>query len=145
MNKVDEKDLAWAAGFFDGEGYVTIGKRRRYAKNGKVYENTSLRCGINHVAPQPVYEMQRILGGNIELGHKVVGNRKPRCRWICVDMQAASALEKLLPYLRNKQEVAKLGLEYRSTIQMHKKKVPEEVVNLRNQLKDKIQELNNAD
>ena len=57
-------DLAWCAGFFDGEGYVTIQKRNSLV-NGKRYEGYYLRIGINHVAVEPLLEMQRVLGGTI--------------------------------------------------------------------------------
>ena len=58
-------DLAWAAGFFDGEGYVTIYKKvvKPKKETHKEYINHRLRIGLNHVAPEPVYELSRILVG----------------------------------------------------------------------------------
>lgn len=109
-------DLAWAAGFFDGEGYITIGRRNTKAKSGVRYTGHYLRIGINHVAPEPLHEMQRIFGGKIEYSDKVIGNRKPRSRWTANTRQAAETLKQLMPYFRNKQRAAELGLEFQSTI-----------------------------
>ena len=47
-----------------------------------------------------------------------------------------------MPYLRNKTEVAELGLELQKTMQDHKQKVSDEVVMYRALLKEKIQHLN---
>ena len=46
-------EVAWAAGFFDGEGYVTIQYGYTKSPNGKRYHRHTLRIGINHVAPEP--------------------------------------------------------------------------------------------
>ena len=58
--------LAWAAGFFDGEGYVTI-QERNSKVNGKYYKSYYLRVGLKHVAPTPIYELQKLFGGTIRI------------------------------------------------------------------------------
>lgn len=140
----EEADLAWCAGFFDGEGFVTIG-RRNHVINGVRYTGHYLRVGINHVAKEPLLEMQRILGGNIEYKETVVGNRKPRHLWRISTSHAAACLVKMMPYLRNKIRVAELGLEFQRTMQDHKKSVPAAVVAYRESLKEQITALNAND
>jgi len=140
-------EVAWAAGFFDGEGYVTIQYGYTKANNGKRYHRHTLRIGINHVAPEPLYEMQRLFGGNIEKQKltSVVGNRKPRHRWVLNCTSAAEALKRMMPYFKNKQEVAELGLELQATMQETKQPVTDEVLFLRAMLKEKITHLNSLD
>ncbi len=110
-------DLAWAAGFFDGEGYITIG-RRKSTVNGKYYNHHYLRIGINHVAKEPVYEMIRIFGGNLQYQNKdkVVGNRIPRLQWVCNTKKAEEVLREMMPYFRNKNRSAEIAFEYLKTI-----------------------------
>jgi hypothetical protein len=140
-------DLAWCAGFFDGEGFITIQKRNQKYKD-KVYIGHYLRIGINHVAPEPLQEMQRILGGTLRKQslETVVGNRKPRHSWQMGCGQAAEALKKLMPYFRNKNKVAELGLEFQKTMQpVIKLKVSDDILLYREMLKETITSLNAKD
>lgn len=139
-------ELAWCAGFFDGEGFVTIQKRNSKV-NGKQYTGFYLRVGVNHVAIEPLLALQKILGGTIrqQSPEKVSGNRKPRHSWQMSCSDAGEALKKLMPYLRNKQKVVELGLEFQSTIGPHGQKVPEETNLYRLLLKDTISFLNAKD
>jgi hypothetical protein len=140
-------EVAWAAGFFDGEGYVTIQYGYTKAKNGKRYHRHTLRIGINHVAPEPLYEMQRLFGGQIEKQklESVRGNRHPRHRWVLNCNNAAEALKRMMPYFKNKQKVAELGLELQATIREDKKPVSEATLLYRALLKEKITHLNSLD
>lgn len=138
--------LAWCAGFFDGEGFITIQKRNSKV-NGKYYESFYLRIGINHVKIDPLLEMQQILGGTIRKQNpaKVIGNRKQRHSWQLSCSQAKEALIQMMPYFKNKQEVAELGIELQNTMQENKKKTIEELQLLRAMLKEKISMLNAKD
>lgn len=135
-------EVAWAAGFFDGEGYIVI-QERSHLK----YIGFYLRIGINHVAIEPLLEMKRLFGGSIEKQNpeKVVGNRKPRHRWTANTQNAADILKQLMPYLKNKNKVAEVALEFQQTIQQHKRKVPNEVQILRKLYKERLQYLNSLD
>jgi hypothetical protein len=138
--------LAWCAGFFDGEGFVTIQKRNSKV-NDKVYESFYLRIGINHVKVDPLLEMQKILGGTIRKQNpeKIIGNRKQRHSWQMSCSQAKEALIKMMPYFRNKQEVAELGIELQNTMQGDKKKLSKDLHTYRSMLKDLISTLNAKD
>lgn len=138
-------EVAWAAGFFDGEGYVTI-QRRKQTINGKQYFGHYLRVGINHVAPEPLYEMQRLFGGKIEKQNPdtIVGNRKARHRWHLSTNSAKEMLVQILPYCKNKNNVIELALEFQSTVQTTKK-VSNEIYIYRELLKEKITSCNTKD
>lgn len=137
-------EVAWAAGFFDGEGFINIQKRSH-----PKYTGYYLRIGINHVAPEPVTEMQRLFGGSLvkEEEHKVIGNRKPRHRWITSTSNAAEALKQMLPYMNNKNKVSALALDFQTTMLMEYKRkgVPEEVQQKRKDIKTEIMRLNSLD
>lgn len=133
--------IAWAAGFFDGEGYVNIQKRSH-----KKYTGYYLRIGINHVAVEPLLEMQRLFGGAIQKQDpaKVVGNRKPRHRWVTSTSNAAGALKQMFPFIQNKNSVIALALDFQATIGTTKK-VSESVQKHRESIKLEIQRLNSLD
>lgn len=139
-------ELAWCAGFFDGEGFITIQKRKSKV-NGKLYEGHYLRIGINHVAIEPLEFMQKILGGTIRKQNpdKVIGNRHQRHSWQMSTNDAAEALKKLMPFLKNKNLVASIALDFQSTISTNKKQVTQDVYNLCEKYKLDIQTLNAKD
>ena len=136
--------LAWVAGFFDGEGYITIEKRITKDKDG---ENRvpyhSFKIGINHVAPEPIDEVVSILGGNVRYDAKVKGNRKPRYSWTMPPQKSKEALIKMLPYLVNKKRAAILGLEFQDLMERgHKKTLTVEEVAERDVYRSTLQLLN---
>lgn len=135
-------EISWAAGFFDGEGYIVIQKRSH-----KKYVGHYLRIGINHVAIEPLLEMQRLFGGSIEKQNPetVIGNRKPRHRWVTSTQNAADTLKQLLPFMKNKQKVSALALDFQETIQKNKKKIPENIIEKRDWYKLEITRLNSLD
>lgn len=132
--------LAWAAGFFDGEGYITIQVR------GGKYKGHYLRLGVNHVHPKPLKELQKLFGGNIRKQNpeKVVGNRHVRSEWGISCKKAENALIQMMPYLINKKEVARLGLELQGTMGTTQK-VSDETLKYRDFIKKEIQRLNALD
>ena len=139
--------VAWAAGFFDGEGFVTIQKRNTKAKSGKRYHSYYLRIGINHVAPEPLEEMLKLFGGTLrqQTKHTVVGNRKQRHTWQMSCSQAKEALIMMMPYFKNKQKAAELGIELQNTMSDSKVSTSDEINMYRALLKDRLQTLNEMD
>lgn len=132
--------LAWAAGFFDGEGWITIQVR------GGKYKGHYIRIGINHVSPEPLEEFQKLFGGVIRKQNpkKVTGNRKQRHEWGISCNKAAEALKQMLPYMKNKVQVANLALDLQATMGTTQK-VSEEVLETREQIKKEIQRINALD
>ena len=133
-------EFAWAAGFFDGEGYIIIHKR-----GGNRYLGYYLRVGINHVNPKPLIKIQKLFGGNLREDKKIYGNRKPRWVWTLSTKAASEFLIKILPYLSNKDDVSKLALEFQDTIGERGSYVSPETQLYRKLLADRIKELNSKD
>lgn len=138
--------LAWAAGFFDGEGYIGTSKRSSKYKD-KTYESLYIRIGINHVAPEPLEEMVRLFGGNLRKQSldTVVGNRKQRHQWKITTDKAVIALREMLPYMKNKQYVASLAIDFQDTMNCERTrwgKVPEEIMKRRQEIREEIIKVN---
>jgi hypothetical protein len=87
-NALDGQELAWAAGFFDGEGCTFLshggaGGRKRYPR---------LSVGQNH--REPLDRLAAAIGAG-----NVVGPYKGEFKWTLGGQKAASAMERLRPYL----------------------------------------------
>jgi hypothetical protein len=137
---IKDTDLSWCAGFFDGEGYIIIVK----SKDSKHIAGVRhwLRIGINHVRPEPLQEIQKILGGSLRFDEKVYGKRFPRYVWTTSTADAARVLNLLLPYLKNKHLEAKLALEFQETIGNTGQRILPGVINKREEIRGKVLKLN---
>lgn len=94
-------DMAYAAGFFDGEGHVEC------RKNQQGYRNIQAMIGQNEIAP---LEWLKILfGGHIYHPH---GKKKSNAhQWVVNGYDAAKFFEAILPYLMVKEAEVKEALE----------------------------------
>jgi len=111
-----ELDIAWAAGFFDGEGCIQI---RKSKTGNKMYY--TLLVSIDNTDPRPLLDLKRIMGGVTKLKgaqsiHSDTWENRSVWRWAVMSKQAELILRSLLPYLRNKKEEAELALLYRETL-----------------------------
>lgn len=137
--------LAWAAGFIDGDGFITIQNRK--TKHGeKVYTGTYLRVGACQAHLTPLEKLQDLFGGSIRpknSGPNPHGyNRKQQWIWTLSTAEAKNALEQMLPYFVHKREVALLGIAFQDTMSDNKKAVSEEVTKLRLSFQADIAHLN---
>lgn len=135
--------LAWASGFIDGDGFITI-QNRTSTVNNKTYHSHYLRVGACQASEIPLKELQSIFGGTIRIksqGKKTDGyNRLTQYIWTLSTKQAAEALRQMLPYLVHKREVALLALEFQKTL--GKGKITPEVLAYRLEIKHKISGIN---
>lgn len=136
--------LAWAAGFIDGDGFITI-QNRNQTVNGKQYKGHYLRVGACQASLAPLEELQRIFGGSIRpksIGSNPHGyNRKPQWNWALSTQQASDALTQMLPFLLHKREVALLALDFHGTMGTTHK-VSEELYAKRETIKKQITDIN---
>lgn len=137
--------LAWAAGFMDGDGHISIQNRKTKHKE-KTYTGTYLRVGACQASLAPLEKLQSLFGGSIKpknSGPNPQGyNRKPQWVWCLSTEQAKNALEQMMPYLVHKQKVAKLALEFQNTMSDNKQKLSDDIVAKRIQLQTEIATLN---
>lgn len=100
-------DLAWAAGFIDGEGCLLIQSAKR---NGVRYY--WIMVSAPQVNPEPLIKLQTIFGGAIH--HRAARPAKwaDIYEWHIGNRQAASMLHRVLPYLLVKRGQADLLLTF---------------------------------
>lgn len=101
-----ETDYAWAAGFVDGDGCVSL-----YAKQtrGRMYQSVALI--LVQKDQGPLEHFKRIFDLDYKLG--VVSRRGGKDTYYRLSINGAKAgdvLEKIVPYLVLKQEVAKTAI-----------------------------------
>jgi len=101
-----EQWLAWAAGFFDGEGCITI---VRAGKGVRYY----LDINVAQADPAPLKIMQALFGGRLAT-HGQARNR-PVYYWKASTQQAFRALNEMLPYLVVKREQAECAKAFNAT------------------------------
>lgn len=101
-------ELAYLAGFVDGEGSIAVGVNRRKGK--RVWY---LRFSVHQVAPRPLQRLQARFGGSIRRNERT-GNQRSIYEWVAANQIAASAITALRPYLDVKAEEADVALEFQA-------------------------------
>ncbi len=89
-----QEDLIWAAGFFDGEGCISIQKQQ---KQTRLYYYMSVSVYQNDC--RPLDDFLELFGGSIL-------PEAPAQKWRASGRTAAAMLSEMLPYLRVKREQA---------------------------------------
>jgi hypothetical protein len=92
-------ELVWAAGFFDGEGYVGVQRKRPGPRGGRW--SLVLAMEITQVDERPLQRFAAAVGcGSITLRTSRLGPRqRPQFRWRAAHGAAERALCALWPYL----------------------------------------------
>lgn len=135
--------LAWAAGFIDGEGSFLLSPVTNIFRQHMSYivaleaSNTDLR---------PLNRLLEIFGGRISIHNKGNIEHSTSYKWRIHGANAALVAERLLPYLTVKYAQAEIAIQYQATIKRRSewgvRGVPEDIRQLRAELKQKITELN---
>ena len=129
-----EQEVIWAAGFFDGEGCVSIAKPRK----GMPWRY-ELRLFVAQVKLQPLLVFERLWGGTV-----AAYNRKSQehiHQWQTSARQAAKALEEMLPFLQVKTEQAQVGLALQA-LMGREPHVSETMIAIREDLYQEMRRLN---
>ena len=105
---MNELELAWAAGFFEGEGSVRISKAS-YRNYG------ALIVSVTNTDLSTIEFLHDRWGGSVHAAASIPP-RRAYWRWTCASWLGAIFLEQILPYMRtNKYRVrALLGIEYQA-------------------------------
>ena len=118
ISKINEIDLAYAAAFIDGEGYIEYTRRPKKNGLGKVYNTICIRievCNTDH-------DIIRWLRDMFNQGYLVkikprktkTGITRPMLRWQLTHSKAHNVLKQVFPYMKekNKKEKARKILEF---------------------------------
>lgn len=110
-------DIAYIAGFFDGEGSIFISKSRK---------QYFLTVSISNTDKSVLESIQRIMGGSLSKSPDKRENCSHLFRLRLYCDEAKKFLEKILPYLKIKKEQAKLSIEFQSKMKKGKLTMPKE-------------------
>lgn len=108
-----DTDIAYIAGFFDGEGCVTI--TRNSPRGEKRFPTYSLKAQTVQTELSVLQWMQQKFGGSIVVTVKHDGYRTAYRHCLSGD-RAAVFIRTILPYLRIKRPQAELGLQFQDRI-----------------------------
>lgn len=111
-NEHSVTDLAWAAGFIDGDGVISA-YQRSDRNNG--FAVVVRAMNTNRLA---LDKLQGMFGGTVHTMTKATNTHgwKPSFYWAASDRTAEVAIRGLLPYLILKRPQAELALEARSFV-----------------------------
>ena len=116
-------DLAWAAGFIDGEGCVSVAKSSRKGQPLPYYRAD---LSASNTVRAPLEKLSSMFGGRIVTVRASVGNRRTSYAWkTSGTAKTAEVLRLLLPCLLVKKRQAELVLEFAQffgTIKVQQKK-----------------------
>lgn len=100
---MDDKVLAYLAGFFDGEGHVSI---MVHAASQR------LRVGVANTDVRPLCLFKETLSGNICAPKRRKEHYKQPYEWYASSQDAMKAMSALLPFLIVKRELAETGIAF---------------------------------
>lgn len=101
------ESLAYAAGLFDGEGCVHIG---RWIREGRMKYHLSVLIAMTTTAPLGF--MRERFGGRIRIAAK---SKKQQWEWRLYSKEAVPFLLQVLPYLKVKDAEAAVGILFQAT------------------------------
>ena len=127
-----DTELAYLAGFFDGEGCISISKRSRTA------HGYGLMVSVSQLNPEPLLVLRKRFGGSISRSKDKRGFRT-LVVWTIGARLALAALEEMRPYLSVKADEADVALEFQRGIDTWTDKAAE--TERRALLSEKLQEM----
>jgi len=144
--QLQERDLAYIAGIFDGEGCVCILK-----ENQRKYTLFRIEASIQNTDLALVEYLKTCFGGYV--GFRKLSSGKMFAKWCLSCKSAVEFLEKIKPFLRIKKRQAELASEIYSITNLKKRsgirdekgriqKLTEEERNEVNSLRQEIKNLN---
>lgn len=108
-----KQERAYAAGFFDGEGHITIAAKTVKGARGLCY---TMRVGASQNNPRPLYWLQTRWGGSVNAVKRRTTAANTTYVWMCFTKQAAVFLRDVMPYLQVKRRRAQLALRFQSIL-----------------------------
>jgi len=109
MNPYSEADLAYAAGFIDGEGHISILKHTHSRGRVVAYR---LRVGVTNTNKGVVEWFSRCFGGLVHQRRKIPSHYKIRYDCTLYASHACQFLKKIQPYLKIKKERAAIAIRF---------------------------------
>ena len=118
ISKINEIDLAYAAAFIDGEGYIEYTRRPKKNGLGKVYNTICIRIEVCNTDHDIIRWLRDMFGQGylvkIKPRKTKTGVTRPMLRWQLTHSKAHNVLKQVFPYMKekNKKEKARKILEF---------------------------------
>lgn len=112
-------DLAWTAGIIDGEGSIFVMRQKR--KDRERDTNFILRVSVQSTDPYMTKELLKMFpdGAEFSVQRERGQGWSDTLKWQLNGKKAARFLKEIMPFLRVKQEQAKLAIEFQDTTKKH--------------------------
>lgn len=119
---IDLLDDRYAAGLFDGEGYVRVAK---WAKPNSIHVRYQLFVGIGMSHLPVIQAVQHTYGGGLSVNRHSARNPVHRDQfvWTVASQKAAAFLRGVLPHLLVKRDETELALRLQASIDEWKHKL----------------------
>lgn len=103
----DSTELAWSAGFIDGEGHFRCQRNGRADRQSQQW---AMHLAVGQVDPAPLYRLQSLFGGYV-YGPTANRSHKPNYTWRLNGYERVQAcVAAIWPYLSVKQPQAATAL-----------------------------------
>jgi len=112
MLDISETEAAYIAGIIDGEGTLTIRKKKPAAKVSHRPPHYSVTFSVSNTEASLIHWLQNRCGGSVHYYENRCKNCRPYARWDLQTQQAVALLQQVIPYLLIKNEQAKLAMEF---------------------------------
>ena len=162
MAKAIQTAYAYCAGLIDGEGCISIDRKKRYRSNNignNQYKNIIPKYSWDYDYGMMIIVVTKdmklteylrgIFSGNIYWTNRKNPDRRFR-RWVIQSNLAFKALKKMLPYFILKKEQAQNAIEFQKTINRqfqknkHTKVIPEKDLQIREKFFERQKQLKRA-
>jgi hypothetical protein len=116
-SEIPQEELAYAAGFFDGEGSIGVYSYRKDQTNNGGGKYGSMSISISQRKRETLDWLVDRFGGSVYLN----GTHKPNpiYQWRLNAKQGADFLRAILPWLRDKRDQAELALKFAETVRVN--------------------------
>lgn len=138
---MNDFDLAYIAGFFDGEGSVTIHDNYAKSPRGKS-PNHTLQVSIGNTDPRILIWLHQEYGGSLCYRKEKRKNHRKVLQWTLRTRGALVFLEAIRPFLRMKCDQIDIAIAYQKTKKMTRKQLTPETIAWREAQRIIIRELN---
>ena len=113
--KLTKTDLSYLAGFFDGEGSITICPSSTAPRSKN--PNHILRVSVGNTNPTIPKLLQSVFGGSLTI-RPAVGNCREVFQWMISAVKAITFLNAISPYLRMKTPQYTVAKEFQDSRKM---------------------------
>ncbi len=105
---VENMPISYLAGFFDGEGCISIYSMKYSVREGSK-KGCVLQCSVGNCDPRPLQKFVELFGGSVVL-KKAIKNYRPFYNWKVSTQKALAFLLQIKEHLIIKQDEAEIGI-----------------------------------